>query len=260
METQPNRALSGKTAIITGAASGIGEAIAVRFAREGARLMLVDIQRDKGEELQRQISRHGGEVEFIGADLADETQISQIIPSTQQRLGGFDIVVNNAGLFGWINKKSAGDTPNEVWNRTLDVNLKAAYLLSKAALPRFIEHRKGVFVNIASIGGLEAFPEFAAYCVSKAGLIAFTKSLAIDYGKYNIRANAICPGAIDTPGNDVFVEDRAKYLEVIASVTPLQRPGAPADIAAAAVFLASDEARYITGTTLVVDGGRTAMA
>lgn len=260
METKPNRALNGKTAIVTGAASGIGEAIAIRFAREGARLMLVDIQRDKGEQLQRQISRFGGEVEFVAADLADEAHVEQIIPSTQRRFGGFDIVVNNAGLFGWINKKSAGDTLLEVWQRTLNVNLNAVFLLSQAALPHFVGRKQGVFVNIASIGGLEAFPEFAAYCVSKAGLISFTKSLAIDYGRYNIRANAICPGAIDTPGNDVFVEDRAKYLQVIASVTPLQKPGVPADIAAAAVFLASDEARYITGTTLVVDGGRTAMA
>lgn len=252
--------LNGSIAMVTGAASGIGEAIAIRFAREGARLMLVDVQREKGEQLQRQIRRDGGEVDFIAADLADQSQVAQIVPSVLQRFGGLDVVVNNAGLFGRMNKKSAGDTPNDVWDRTLDINLKAVFLLSKAALPHFIERKQGVFVNIASIGGLEAFPDFAAYCVSKAGLISFTKSLALDYGKYNIRANAICPGAIDTPGNDVFVEDRAKYLQIIASVTPLQKPGVPADIAAAAVFLASDEARYITGTTLVVDGGRTAMA
>jgi NAD(P)-dependent dehydrogenase (short-subunit alcohol dehydrogenase family) len=257
---EPRRVLNGKITVLTGAASGIGEAIAMRFAREGARLMLVDIQRDKGEQLQEHIRAGGAEVEFMPADLADEAQVAQIVPATLRRFHGLDIVINNAGLFGWLNKKSAGDTPQETWERTLNINLTAAFLISRAALPHMVERKQGVFVNIASIGGLEAFPEFAAYCVSKAGLISLTKSLAIDYGKYNIRANAICPGAIDTPGNDVFVQDREKYLQIIASVTPLQKPGAPPDIAAAAAFLASDEARYITGAALVVDGGRTIVA
>jgi len=253
------RRLKGKIAIVTGAASGIGEAIALRFTCEGACVVVVDIQ-DRGLQVVEKVRQQGGKGEFLRVDLSDMAQVEGVIPSTIERFGGLDILVNNAGLYGWMNKKAIGDTPEEVWDKTLDVNLKSAYLLCKAAIPQLIRRGGGSIVNIASIGGIEAFPEFAAYTVSKAGLIALTKSLALDYGRQHIRANAVCPGAIDTPGNDVFIEDRAKYLDIIASLTPLQAPGVPADVASAVVFLASDEARYVTGITLIVDGGRTAQA
>jgi len=123
-----------------------------------------------------------------------------------------------------------------------------------------IERGGGSIINIASIGGLEAFPEFAAYSVSKAAVIQLTRTLAVDYGRHKIRANAICPGAIDTPGNEAFVENREQYLSLIASLTPLRDIGTPEDVAYAALYLASEESRYVTGTTLVVDGGRLALA
>jgi dihydroanticapsin dehydrogenase len=254
------RVLEGKVTVVTGAASGIGRAIAGRFAEEGAKLVLVDVQANKGEEIAAELSKKHTKAIFVHADLADARSSAEIVPFAMRTFGQVNIVINNAGLFGWINNKPVEDTGLDVWEQTLNVNLRATFILSKGAIPHMIRSGGGAFVNISSIGGIQAFPEFAAYCVSKAGLILLTKSLAVDYGRHNIRANAICPGAIDTPGNDVLVTDRAEYLRTIASVTPLQKPGTPEDIAAAALFLASDDARYITGTTLIVDGGRAAVA
>jgi NAD(P)-dependent dehydrogenase (short-subunit alcohol dehydrogenase family) len=169
-------------------------------------------------------------------------------------------LVNNAAIHGWINKKAVVDTTEEVWDRTLNINLTAPYLLCKETVPHMIRRGGGSIVNIASIGGLEAFREFAAYSTSKGGLVLLTKCLALDYGKYQIRANAICPGAIETPGSQAFMTEREAYMKTIAAITPLERTGSPNDIAMAALYLGSDESSYVTGTMLVVDGGRMAMA
>lgn len=252
--------LEGKTAIVTGAASGIGEGIACIFAREGARLALVDIQQDRGSALARKLGRDSQAVFFHRADLSDGAEAERVINAVAERFGVIDILVNNAGFYGLANKKSVAETPEDVWDRTMNVNVRTVYLLCKYALPHMVRRRSGSIINIASIGGLEAFPEFAAYCVSKGALIQLTRSLAIDFGPHNIRANAICPGAIDTPGNEVFIRERGEYLALIASTTPLRDIGQPEDIGYAALYLASDEARYVTGTTLVVDGGRTSTA
>lgn len=249
-----------KIALVTGAASGIGEGIATLFAREGACVVMVDLQEQRGRHVEERIRGDGGEVRFLHADLQKASEIPDLVADAAGRFGGLDILVNNAGLYGWLNKKSVVDTPDEVWDRTLDVNLRAPFLLSKHTIPYMIKRGGGSIVNISSIGGLEAFPEFAAYSTSKGGLIQLTKSLALDFGRHGIRANAICPGAIDTPGNDVFVEDRQKYLETVCSLTALKQIGTPEDVAYAALFLASNESRYVTGTAVVVDGGRMAMA
>lgn len=252
--------LKNKIALVTGSASGIGEGIARLFADHGARLILVDVQESKGRQVEELIRREGGEVSFIKADLEDGAGIPALLSDAIDRFKGLDILVNNAALYGWVNKKSAADTPGDIWNRTLQVNLTAPFLLAKYSIPHMIKRGGGSIVNVSSIGGLEAFPEFAAYTASKGGLIQLTKSLALDFGQHGIRANAICPGAIDTPGNDVFVDDRHKYLETVGSMTALKRVGKPEDVAYGALFLASDESRYVTGITLVVDGGRMAMA
>lgn len=252
--------LKNKIALITGPASGIGEGIAKIFASHGADVILVDVQESKGRQVAELIRREGGEAYFIKADLEDDTRIPALVSAAIDRFKGLDILINNAGLYGWFNKKSVADTSEDVWNRTLQVNLTAPFLLSKYSIPHMIKRGGGSIVNISSIGGLEAFSEFAAYTASKGGLIQLTKSLALDFGQHGIRANAICPGAIDTPGNDVFVDDRRKYLETAGSMTALKRVGQPEDVAYAALFLASDESRYVTGITLVVDGGRMAMA
>ena len=223
-------------------------------------MAVVDVRREGGEQVAQGIRSDGGHAIFIEADLSDAAQVATVIPSAMAAFGSVDVLVNNAGLYGPINKKSIVDTPPDVWDCTLRVNVTCPYLLCRQAIPGMIEGGGGSIVNIASIGGLGAFPEFAAYAVSKAALIQLTRSIALDFGRYQVRANAVCPGAIDTPGNDPFVDDREKYLQLIASLTPLGSIGQPLDVAQACLYLASDESRYITGTTLVVDGGRMAKA
>ena len=252
--------LKDKVAVVTGAASGIGEAIAVLCAREGGLVALVDVQEEKGRQVEQRISGSGGKAIFLAADMGEEETPTRIINTVLSRFGGLDVLVNNAALHGPYNKKSVVDTSLEVWDRTLNVNLRAIFLLCKFGVPHMVARGGGSIVNIASIGGVEAFPEFAAYSTSKGGLIQLTKCLAIDFGRHKVRANAICPGAIDTPGAQPFMEDRQQYLDMIASLTPLQDIGAPEDIAYAALYLACEESRYVTGTTLVVDGGRIAVA
>jgi NAD(P)-dependent dehydrogenase (short-subunit alcohol dehydrogenase family) len=252
--------LKGKIALVTGGASGIGEAIVALFARHGATVAIADVQQVHGAELLSLLREDEGRVRFLHVDLAEVAQASELVARVTDAFGGIDVLVNGAAFFGPANKRAAGDTPLGVWDRTMQVNVTAPLLLSQAAIPVMAPRGGGSIINIASIGGMEAFPEFAAYSVSKAALIQLTKSLALDYGRQGIRANAICPGAIDTPGNDPFVPDRDAYLRVIKSVTPLGRPGNPTEVAAAALFLASDDSSYITGTTLVVDGGRMAQA
>ena len=252
--------LKGKIALVTGAASGIGEAIAHLFALHGARVAIADIQLERGEMVAARLNARQADAQFFRVDLSDPEQASALVSLVGQRFGGLDVLVNGAAFFGWQNKKAAGDTPVPVWERTMDVNVTAPLLLCQAAIPLMIARGGGAIVNIASIGGIGAFPEFAAYSVSKAALIQLTKSLALDYGNQGIRANAICPGAIDTPGNDPFVANREQYLDVIASVTPMRRTGAPVEIAWAALFLACQESSYVNGATLIVDGGRSARA
>jgi NAD(P)-dependent dehydrogenase (short-subunit alcohol dehydrogenase family) len=249
--------LKGKIALVTGGASGIGEAIATLFAQHGARVAIADIQRERGEAVAASL---GAGAAFFEADLADKSQVSALVPRVAAAFGGLDILVNGAALFGWVNKKAACETPLPVWERTMYVNFTAPLLLCRDAIPLMTARGGGSIINIASIGGIRSFPEFSAYSVSKAALLQLTRSLAVDYGQPGIRVNAICPGAIDTPGNDPFVEDRERYLEVISSVTPMRRTGTPAEIAWAALYLASDESSYVTGTSLVVDGGRSAKA
>jgi NAD(P)-dependent dehydrogenase (short-subunit alcohol dehydrogenase family) len=252
--------LRGKLALITGGASGIGEAIATLFAACGACVAIADVQTKRGETVAARLREAGEEACFFSVDLANAEQAAALVPQVGESLGGLDVLVNGAALFGWLNKKTAVETPLPVWDQTLDVNLKAPLLLSRAAIPLMRSRGGGSIINIASIGGIGVFPEFAAYSVSKAALIQLTRSLAVDYGGAGIRVNAICPGAIDTPGNDPFVKNREEYLKLIASATPMRRTGTPEEIAWAALYLASEESSYVSGTTLVIDGGRTAKA
>lgn len=252
--------LKDKVAVVTGAASGIGEAIAILFAREGARLALVDMQEEKGRQVQEGICGRGGEAVFIHADLGEEATPARVISAVVSRWGGLDVLVNNAALFGSACRKSVVDTPVEVWDRTFNVNLRAVFLLCRLGVPHMIARGGGSIINISSIGGVEGFSEYAAYSTSKGALIQLTKCLALDFGRHKVRANAICPGAIDTPGNEAALHNRQVYLKIVTELTPLQDIGKPEDVAYAALYLASDESGYVTGTTLVVDGGRLAAA
>lgn len=255
--------LQDKVAIITGAASGIGRATAILFAREGARVIVAD-RSGEGAATVAEIVKNKGTASFVQVEMKETESIRAMVEAASHLFGGLDILVNCAGRFGLFNYLPVVDTPVEEWDSTLAVNLRGAFIACKFAIPLMIKHGGGSIVNVSSIGGLGAFPKFAAYVSSKGGLHPLTKSIALDYGKQGIRANLVCPGAIDTPGNDPFIEtayaSREAYVATVSAMNPLGRMGRPEDIGYAILFLASDEAAYVTGATIVVDGGRTAGA
>jgi NAD(P)-dependent dehydrogenase (short-subunit alcohol dehydrogenase family) len=250
--------LDKKVAVVTGAASGIGRAIATAFAQEGAKVLVADIAEQNGRATVDLVRAQGNEAHFFHADVSQPSDVQDMVKSAVDFYGRIDILVNNAAYFGSGNRKTVVDTPVEEWDRTMAVNLKGPFLACKSVIPIMLTLGSGSIVNISSIGGLESFPSFAAYVVSKGGLLQLTKSIAIDYGSANIRANAICPGAIDTLGGDRVQNDHDRQL--VLSMCPMRRTGAPLDVAYAAVYLASDEASYVNGAVLIVDGGRMAVS
>ncbi|MSQ08756.1 MAG: SDR family oxidoreductase [Dehalococcoidia bacterium] len=248
---------SGKVAIVTGAASGIGRAVALALAGEGAAVTLTDVDRARGEAALTDAVAQGARAIFIEADVSKADHASRIVDQTVAAFGGVDLLVNNAGveLVSPLAETSEAD-----WDRVLGVNLKGAFLCSKAAIPEMVKRGGGAVVNVASIAGKRAPRRSTAYVVSKAGLIALTQSAAGDYAKDGVRVNCVAPGMTDTPmlrrsAEAVSpAEPQAVYQEW-AKGLPLGRPGSAEEVAAAVLFLASAEASFITGVTLDVDGG-----
>ena len=233
-----SRRLEGRVALVTGASSGIGEAIAIRFCREGAKVHLSGTNEARLEAVAARTQDPA--TDLVGHDLADTGRVGSLVTDATSRHGRLDIVVNCGAMVDRALRVPADETPIEVWDRVLAVNLTAPFLLSVAALKAFRSNGGGSIINVASIGGIGAFPRFCAYVVSKAALIGLTKSMALDYGRQGVRVNAIAPGAIDTP--QVSDEpDRPGYLQMIAASTALDRIGQPEEVASVAVFLASDE-------------------
>ena len=243
--------LADKVALVTGSGSGIGRAIAERFAREGARVIVNDLHRDRAEETVQRIAAAGGEALAIQADVTQSGAVKAMVEQGIAAFGQIDILVNNAGA-------SQGDDiltfDEATWDWNLAVVLKGAYLCSRAVLPRMIERRSGAIVNISSVNGIAGLGE-EAYSAAKAGMNVLTKNMAVKYGRFGIRVNAICPGTIRTPIWGPRLEKDPLIFEKLAKWYPLGRVGEPEDIANAALFLASDEASWITGTVLIVDGG-----
>jgi NAD(P)-dependent dehydrogenase (short-subunit alcohol dehydrogenase family) len=247
--------LSGKRALITGGASGIGKATAKLFAREGASVGLVDIDAGAGQTVVEEITNVGGRAIFITADVTSAADCDRAVQQMIDHYGGVDILVNNAGV---IQRATVVDTTEEQWDHVMSVNVKSIFLFGKYAIPHFVDAGGGVIINISSGWGLVGGPRAASYCASKGAVVLLTKAMAIDHGAQNIRINCICPGDTDTP----MLRREAKQLgesEAIflseAAKRPLKRIGQPEDIAQAALYLASDAAAFVTGTTLVVDGG-----
>jgi NAD(P)-dependent dehydrogenase (short-subunit alcohol dehydrogenase family) len=246
--------LANKTALITGAGSGIGRAIACRFASEGARLMLCDIAEEGLRETVGQIEQAGGEAFTVLGDVAQRPDADRMVEAAVARLGRLEIVINNAGIAGSQQATLAHLTPDEDWERVIGVNLSGVFWIARAAVRHMLEHDGGVIVNTASVAGLVPFPGRAAYNASKGGVVALTRALALDYAPNHIRVNALCPGLIETNMTRWRLEIPELRQQVL-SATPWGRVGQAGDIAAAALYLASDESDFMTGQMLVVDGG-----
>jgi NAD(P)-dependent dehydrogenase (short-subunit alcohol dehydrogenase family) len=244
--------LAGKTAIITGGGGGIGRSTAVRFAKEGARVAVADIDAAIGEETVSLIKRDGGEAIFIKTDVTDSDEIKALIDTTTSTFGALHILFNNAGV-GNSEVRSV-DLAEQEWDRVIDINLKGVFLGIKYAIPELIKAGGGAIINTSSLLGLKGQKYVSAYNASKAGVVMLTQNAALEYGKYNIRVNAIAPGVIDTPIIEHWKQNERKW-PIISRANALGRIGTPDEVANAVVFLASDEASFITGTTLSVDGG-----
>ena len=248
--------LSGKVAFVTGAASGIGAACALRFAEEGAALAGMDLNKAAGGDWDAAVSLAPAAHFEIG-DVREEGRIQEIVAAVKERLGRIDVLVNSAGVAGGglVHMLEQKD-----WDFVLDVNLKGTYLVSKHVLPVMLAQASGSIVNIASVEGIEGFLGGSSYNASKGGVVLLTKNMAIDYARAGVRVNVICPGFIDTPMFRAVILNgpAAAIAPKIMDAHQLGRFGKPVEIANAALFLASDEASFVTGVTLPVDGGYTA--
>ncbi|MEH7482707.1 glucose 1-dehydrogenase [Neobacillus drentensis] len=244
--------LLGKTAIITGGGGGIGRSTALRFTKEGARVAVADIDSAIGAETVRLIKEEGGEAIFVKTDVTDSKQIKALINTTTSTFGALHILFNNAGV-GNSEVRSV-DLSEEEWDRVIDINLKGVFLGIKYAVPEFIKAGGGAIINTSSLLGLKGQKYVSAYNASKAGVVMLTQNASLEYGKFNIRVNAIAPGVIDTPIIDHWKQDERKW-PIISRANALRRIGTPDEVANAVLFLASDDASFITGTTLSVDGG-----
>lgn len=249
--------LEGKTAIITGAGSGQGKASALLFAEQGAKVVIAEWNEEAGKQVEKEINDAGNEAMFFKTDISNEGNVQQLVQAVRDKYGAIDILFNNAGI-GFSSRSkytmaSILETPLDDWNSILGINLNGTFLMSKYVIPVMIEQGKGSVINNSSLNGIIGVTGADAYTASKGGVVALTRVMAADYGKHNIRVNCICPGAINTPmiSEVLDVPEISKNYET----GPLGRVGEPEEIASAALFLASDEASYVTGVILPVDGG-----
>jgi NAD(P)-dependent dehydrogenase (short-subunit alcohol dehydrogenase family) len=248
--------ISGKVALVSGGASGIGKASASLLSTAGAKVAILDIDNERGEDLAKEINDQGGKALFIKCDVSKGKSCRIAVERTVDHFSRLDILVNGAGI---VTRASVLETNEATWDKIIAVNLKSVYLLSRHSIPRMVDVGGGVIINISSGWGLAGGKSAAAYCASKGGVVLLTKAMALDHGSQNIRVNCICPGDTDTP----MLESEAAALGIpydqlvkeSSHDRPLGRIGTPMDIAQAVLFLASDASAFMTGSTLVVDGG-----
>ena len=247
--------LAGKSAIVTGGAGGIGRATSLAFAAEGARVAVVDLQLEAAEAVAAEIRAAGGEAIALGADVSSEPDVERVVAAVVEAFGGVDVSFNNAGI---IRRTTAVETTVEEWDRVFGVNVRGVFLMCKHVVPIMAAAGAGSIINTGSGWGLKGGGQAISYCASKGAVVNMTRALAIDHGPQGIRVNSINPGDVNTG----MLRDEARQLGqeagsflAEAADRPLRRMGEPSEIAAAVVWLASDESSYVTGTALVADGG-----
>ncbi len=251
--------LKGKTAIVVGGASGSGRAAAQVFASAGAKVVIADINETMGASSIAEVTKGGNEGLFVVCDIRCSDQCANVIQTAKREYGGIDVLFNSAGLA--CAARTVINASEEEWDRTIDINVKGTFLMCKHAVPAMIESGGGSIVNTASVWGLVAGMDVAPYCAAKGAVVLLTKAMALDHAKDNIRVNCICPGSVDTPmlrGEMEALGGVEKAMVAYKRKHPMGRIAQPEEIAKAALFLASDEASFITGVALPVDGGRMA--
>ena len=249
--------LEGKVALITGGASGMGKIASSLFASEGAKVMLTDVADDLGESTAQEIRDAGGNATYVHADVSRAADAEAMVKAAVSEFGSLNILYNNAGIFASADD-SVTNTPEEVWQRTLDINLKGVFLGCKYGIPAMVASGGGSIINVASfVAWMGAATPQIAYTASKGGVLSMTREIAVEFARKGIRCNALCPGPIDTPLLAELLADPARRQRWLVHI-PMGRFGQAEELAKAALFLASDDSSYMTGASLIVDGGITA--
>jgi NAD(P)-dependent dehydrogenase (short-subunit alcohol dehydrogenase family) len=245
-------ALRGKVALVTGGNSGIGRSVAIAFARAGAKVVIAARGVEKGEETVALIRNEGGECRFVRTDVSKRAEVEALADRIVDTFGRLDCAVNNAAIEG---QKPFLDWTEDEWDATIDTNLKGVWLCMRSEIPQMLKVGGGAIVNISSVAGLIGFPLHAPYVAAKHGVHGLTKTAAVEFARQGIRVNTICPGTIQTPMLDQGFANNPENAQMAVNLTPMGRVGQPAELAAAAVWLCSAQASFITGVTLSVDGG-----
>ena len=244
---------SGRVALVTGGASGLGRVSAIALAKEGVNVVVSDVVVSEGEATVEMITQAGGRAIFVKADVTKSAEVEAMVQKTVKAFGRLDFALNNAGIDG-VRARTA-DYPEDVWHQVVNVNLTGVFLCLKFELPLMVKQGSGVIVNMSSVAGVTGFPGHAAYTASKHGVIGLTKTAAIDYAKAGIRVNAICPAYTRTPMLTRMLDQSPDLEARLISRVPLRRLGTAEEIAQAVIYLFSDAAAFITGHSLVMDGG-----
>lgn len=247
------RKMEKKVVLVTGAGSGIGRAAALAFAREGAKVVAADIQSQAAAETIRLIKSDRGEAIWAQADVSQAGEVSSLIDKAVEKYGRLDCAFNNAGIEG--NSGATADCDEENWNRVIAVNLTGVWLCMKYEIRQMLKQDGGAIVNCASVAGIVGFPGLPAYCASKGGIIQLTKAAALEYAKNRIRVNAVCPGVVHTAMIDRITGGKPEAEAQFAGMEPIGRMGTPEEIAAGVVWLCADDASFVTGHPMVIDGG-----
>lgn len=245
-----------KVALVTGGASGIGRATALAFAREGAKVLIADIVKAEGQETMRMIQERSGKAQFVQTDVTIWDEVAALLDVTIDTYQQLDYAINNAGIQG-VRARTA-DYPEAEWQHVIDVNLNSVWYCMKFELDQMMKQGYGVIINLASVAGLVGFPSHAAYAASKHAVVGLTKTAALEYVRKGIRVNAVCPGFTDTSMLHRVMQDEPVYAQRLIERVPARRMGTADEVAAAILFLCSDQAGFVTGHTLVLDGGVTA--